>query len=401
MAKSESIWNRQFVHILLIEWCLQFGIYTTTPIASNYAVALGAGIGLAGLRAGLNSTCSLVLRPFLGWITDNLAKKSLLLLSGILFVLSGFGCALAPNVELMGFFRAVQGAAFAFKSVILISFASFVVPKSMVGSAAGTFTIGSTLASALAPTVGTEVGKAFGFSASFACAGAFFLCGLVLILFLKAPAEVLKVEEERVAKRAAMTPEERKFKFSFKDFFYIPAFIPSVLGGLTSLCYGIIATFLIMVSTERGIEGASVFFLAYSACAFFTKPAAGKLLDKKGYAFIMPPALVIQALCPIVLVFANNFIMIAIAGAIFGTGHAVAYSSSSAYAAKMGRENPEAAGRAMNTFYVVPDIGMGLGPMVGGFVYQLLGANAMFGFVLAVTIFDLVLSLVLKASKKI
>ncbi len=75
-----KVWNRRFVHLLLIEWSLQFGIYATTPIASNYAVSIGAAIGIAGFIAGLNSTVSLCMRPFTGWIIDNLAKKSLLIL---------------------------------------------------------------------------------------------------------------------------------------------------------------------------------------------------------------------------------------------------------------------------------------------------------------------------------
>ena len=394
-----KVWNRHFVHILLIEWCLQFGTYTTSPIASNYAVSLGAAIGVAGLIAGLNSTASLCMRPFTGWISDKFAKKSLIIASGACFTLAGFGCALAPTLEIMAAFRAVQGIGFALKSVILVGFVAFIVPKDKVGSAVGCFTIASTVASAIAPTIGQAVGTAVGYSGSFFVAGFFFLCGLALILTLKTPQDVLDAEKEREERRAAMTPEERKFKFNIKDFVYLPAFIPSTLGGLTSFCFSIISTFLIMTSTERGIEGATIFFLMYSACAFFSKPASGTLLDKKGFAPVFLPSLIIMVIAPAILVFADNIIWIAIAGLIFGVGHASAYACANAFSVKM--STPETSGRVVNTFYIVPDIGMGIGPLVGGLVYQLAGASAMYIFVVGIGLFDFALGLFLKARKVI
>lgn len=400
-GKLESIWNKQFVHILLIECCLQFGIYTVSPIVSNYAVVLGASVGVAGFVAGLNAIFSLVLRPFMGWITDNLAKRFLLVLCGLLFVCSGFGCAFAPSLEFVGFFRAMQGAAFAFKSVILLGFASFVVPKEKMGSATGWFAIGSTVASAVAPTVGTTIGVKLGYNASFVAAGCFFLLGLILILILKVPEEVLEAESKRARTRATMNVDGKRPKLDAKAFFYLPALVPSLLGGLTSCCFAIISAFLIMISAERGIEGAYLYFLVYSVFGFFSKPVAGALLDKHGFAKVFPPSLLIMVAAPMILAFSDSISWVLIAGAVFGVGHASAYASASASAVKMSRDNPEISGRVINTFYVFPDIGMGLGPLAGGLVYQSFGAEAMFIFVACIGLLDLLFALGLKSLKKI
>ena len=394
-----KVWNKRFVHLVLIEWALQFGIYTTSPIASNYAVALGAAIGVAGFVAGLNSTIALCMRPFTGWITDHFAKKSLLIASSLLFATAGFGCAFAPTLEVMGAFRAVQGIAFALKSVIIVSFASLVVPKENVGAAVGWVSIASTIASALAPTVGSVVGAAVGYSNSFLIAGCFFICGLVLTMLFKVPESALQVEREREEKLAALPLEERKFKFDIKEFFFLPAFVPSILGGILMFCFSAIQAFLIMVSTERGIEGASVYFLVYSACAFFSRPAAGTLIDKKGFAWVFLPSVLLMSITPAILIFADNIVWIIIAGAVFGACHASAYSAAQAFSAKIA--TPETIGRAINTFYIGPDIGMGFGPMVAGFVYQAFGSEAMFGYCIAICLFDFALALVLKALKKI
>jgi len=393
-----KVWNRRFIHLLLIEWCLQFGVYATTPITSNYAVALGAGIGIAGFIAGVNSTVSLCLRPITGWITDNFAKKSLLIISTALFTIAGFGCAFAPTLEVVGVFRALQGVAFALKSVILVGFVAYIVPNDSVGTAVGFFSVGSTVASALAPTVGEWVGNMLGYSSSFMVAGASYLLGFILVLLFRVPDAALQVEEERKAKKAALSPDERKFKFSPSEFFYIPAFVPSILGGLASCCFGINSTFVIMAGAERGIEGATIYFAMYSICAFVTRPTAGKLLDDKGLAAIVLPATLLMAVGPLILMFADSVIWMAVAGTIFGIGHASTYSAAQAFSVKIAPL--DATGRSVNTFLIGPDIGMGLGPLAGGLVYQLFGSTAMFGFVVLLALLDFAFGLTLKLRNK-
>ena len=61
-----------------------------------------------------------------------------------------------------------------------------------------------------------------------------------------------------------------------------------------------------------------------------------------------------------------------------GEGSGVAYC---ALQAESVRGVPEdRLGRAANTFYLGPDLCMGLGPVVGGFILQRAGASAMFLF---------------------
>ena len=393
------VWNKRFVHLVFIELLLQFGIYSTTPIASNYAVTLGASIGVAGFITGQYSAFALCMRPFTGWITDHFAKKSLLIAAGLLFAASGIGCAFAPTLEVMGVFRSLLGIAFALKSVIVVSFAAFVVPQENVGSAVGWVSVAGVIASALGPTAGSMVGDAVGYSYSFLLAGCLAVAGLVLTILFKVPEAAQQVENEREAKLAALAPEERRFKFDIKEFFFLPAFIPSILGGTIVICFSIIGSFLIMVSAERSIEGASIYFILYAACAFFSRPAAGTLLDKKGFTWVFFPAVLFMSLSPAILMFADNAIWVAVAGMIMGTGHASAYAAAQAFSAKIA--TPETMGRAVNTFYVGPDLAMAFGPMLGGFVYQLAGSQAMFGCCVAACLLDFVLALVFKTFKKI
>ena len=184
---KERLWNRRFAKLLCIETMLQFGLYLTRPIISSYAVSLGASLAVAGFLAGLLATAALAIRPVSGVVSDRLSKKGLLVVSCALFAVSAMGCAAFRSLPLLGAFLALQGFSFAFKSTIVVSLASLVVPQAKVGAGVGWLGLAYTFACAAAPAVGSVVGAAWGYPATFAVSGALLSVGLVLAVSFKAP----------------------------------------------------------------------------------------------------------------------------------------------------------------------------------------------------------------------
>lgn len=74
----------------------------------------------------------------------------------------------------------------------------------------------------------------------------------------------------------------------------------------------------------------------------------------------------------------DSFAGIAIAGISMGIGQGSAYCAIQAESIRGVPENQ--LGRAANTFYIGPDLCMGLGPVAGGFILQAAGAGSMFLF---------------------
>lgn len=130
----ERLWNRKYVHVLLMETVMQMALYLTRPITASYAVSLGASVAAAGFVAGLLATAAVVVRPLSGSFSDLFSKKNLLVAAAALFAVSAFGCATATTTLMLGAWCAVQGFAFAFKSTLIISMASLVVPRESLGS---------------------------------------------------------------------------------------------------------------------------------------------------------------------------------------------------------------------------------------------------------------------------
>lgn len=167
---------------------MQMALYLTRPITASYAVSLGASVAAAGFVAGLLATAAVVVRPLSGSFSDLFSKKNLLVAAAALFAVSAFGCATATTTLMLGAWCAVQGFAFAFKSTLIISMASLVVPRESLGSGVGWLSIAYTVACALGPAIGSSLGGSFGYPVVYLLSACLLVVGFVLAVTFKAPA---------------------------------------------------------------------------------------------------------------------------------------------------------------------------------------------------------------------
>ncbi len=431
MEEPKRLWNRRFVQLLLIEAMLQMGGFLTRPIISNYAIELGAAVPVAGFLAGMLATAALVIRPVSGAISDKLSKKTLLTVSCGLFAAGAFGCALVRSVFWMGVFLALQGFAFAFKSAIIISLVPLVVPKRYTGSGVGWMGLAYTVAIALGPAIGSQVGAAVGYPASFALSGVMLAVALVLAALFKAPpeaaghdlggepaaapeaasaaapgddpllagAEAVEVEETALeGGPAASAPPARRGRFSLRTIFYLPVIPLAVVGGTLMVSQGITSSFILLAGEMRGIEAVSLYFVFYSIANLGARPLAGRASDAWGVRRVAPPMMVVAVLGMLTLAFVPSVAGVAIGGVCMGLGQGSAYA---AIQAESVRGVPaDQLGRSANTYFIGPDLGMGLGPVFGGWVLQSWGPAAMFVFNAATILLALALFLALGPLKR-
>ena len=389
-----KVWNRHFVHLLAIEIAFQFASNLVNPVVSNYTVALGASIAVAGFIAGLNSTMAIVARPFTGWIADRFGKKHILIAAAALFTISAVGCTISTSPAMIGFFRSIQGFAFALRTVVIMALVSLSVPADHLGRGIGWIGIASTASCALGPMAGSFIGSTFGYLFCFVVSSCLFFAGFVLAISFDSPEtkeSTTKHDDERclMSGRADDRPQPpgRTRSIRISDFFYLPSVRYSLMTSCVSFPYGVTVTLLFLSGEEKGIEGISVYFALYAVAAFVMKPLAGKLSDRYGYAAVVVPSLLLEMSSCIVLAFMNSAIMAVFAGLLMGIGQASAYSTLQAQAVR--GVPKEVLGRASNTFYIGPDVGMGFGPLVGGAIMGAFGSMWMYLFCALVVFIDM------------
>ena len=125
----------------------------------------------------------------------------------------------------------------------------------------------------------------------------------------------------------------------------------------------------------------SFFFVVYAVAVLISRPFTGKLFDNKGPNSIMYPAIISFAIGMIILSQAkpsqaNTAVILLIAGAFIGFGYGTYMSSSQAAAIK--GVSPKRVGLATATFFVLTDIGLGIGPFLQGYLVPSVGYNGLF-----------------------
>ncbi len=146
----------------------------------------------------------------------------------------------------------------------------------------------------------------------------------------------------------------------------------AVVCGLLFFGYSSLLTFLTPYATEIGLDrAASVFFVVYALAMFATRPFTGRAFDRVGPHPVMVPAFVSFVLGMVVLAFAANDGMMLGAAALLGFGVGTVQSCGLALAVRVTSDARLSVANA--TFYMLLDVGVGVGPILLGVVAPLIG----------------------------
>lgn len=418
--RRTGIWNPLYISVLSFEIVSQFANYLINPLVANYAIAMGAVMGVAGFISGLNSAASLLLRPLSGCIFSRFGRKRLLTSAAVLFTISSLVCAVFGVIATLAFSRILMGMAFVLRSTLVVALASSVVPKNCIGQGVAIIGLAGIVSNALAPGLGSWIGILLGYQVSFFVSSLLFAVSLLIAIFLKSPDQVAEDsmhEEHSVMAQNCLTssfgdlaPDATEARCDavprgtskdgprLSSLFYVRAFPIALVAGLSSFTFGSVNALILTIGELRGIPGASVYFLTYAICAVAVRPIAGKAFDRHGLDKLFLPGSLCTVASMAVFAFSYHAVAIAIGAALLALGQGSIYPC---FQAESVRGVPaEKAALAANTFYIGPDAGMAAGPLVGGVVLQVFGTFSMFVFNIGVMVLTIVLYHLLLRVKK-
>lgn len=376
---SDRLYNRRFVHLLCLEAALQFGLYAMNPIVSSYAVFLGASVAIGAFVASLNSLASIFSRFVTGMITDRLSKKWLLVFASALFCIAAFGCSLSTSVASVGFFRALQGVAFALKSALTVSLASLIVPPSKVGAGVGSLGMAFTIACALGPAAGSWLSDHVSYNICFLLSGSLFVIGLVLAITFKAPVSAGSHSLKPVfGKRDS---GKVSLKSVLDKILYLPSLPYTFVVAFVVMAQGTNMNLIILVGSINGIDGSWAYFLVYAAVTFFTKPMAGRMSDKYGTVAVVVPMSLVAMMGMMLLAIDFSSATVIVAAICMGFGHGSMFSTLQGSCVR--GAPADKAGRAANMFYLGNDFGFIAGSTISGVLLQFFGASIAYFFTCA------------------
>lgn len=374
--EQEKLWNKSFLIMFLINVVNGVAFSLTMPMVSKYAVYLGASLAYAGVITGVFSTAALFARPFAGAASDRLDKKKLMIFSSGGVVLLNLAAALAPNPDTLLVVRIIHGVLFGIGGTTTMALATQFVPRSRIGEGVGFLGMSMTLGNAVGPALGIFIADLLGIRAAFMVT-AIGMAVAVACMTLIPPQP---------------TPQFEKGKLPGLRDLISPEVIPlAFFGIIIMMTSGIVSSYLVLVGEERGILGVGIFFTLNAIVMVASRPMAGKLVDKVGLTRTLLPAFACATITMVMLAGAKSLIVVLIAAVFHAFGYGMAHPA--LQAASIAKLGPERSGVATSTYYIGADLGIGLGPMIGGAIVTASGYAAMFWTMAVLQIVGVVLFL--------
>lgn len=349
---KDTPFGRDVILILIASFFYMACVMLVNPLIAGFAGDLGASAALMGLIGGLTNICSLFCRPFVGNLADTVSKYKLALV-GIVLMVASCGCyvlASSPVVVILA--RLVNGVGYACCSVCLSTWMSNLLPREKIGSGMGLYGTVNALSAAVAPAVGVAVYERVGYRAAFAVATASAAMTALLLQFVKDRG--LPVRQSSRSGRLELAE---------------PRAVPiALIIMLFSMPYCATQTFLVSYLEALALPlSASLFFPVYAAMLLLLRLSLRSQFDKKPFAFFMLLCSASALLSIWLLAWARNYPVLFLAAIFMAGGYGLMCSVSQSTAILLA--GPERRGLANGTYYIGLDLGMALGPILGGVLY--------------------------------
>lgn len=264
----------------------------------------------------------------------------------------GYIAAFDPVVVVLS--RIVNGIGYACCSVCMSTWMSNLLPEDKIGSGMGIYGTMNALGMAVAPAIGVSLYQKLGYRPAFVAAA----------LFSAAIAVIIQFVQNKGEPSAASAGVHKKLELI--DVKVIPI---AVIIMLFSIPYCATQSFLVTYIDARNLPvTVSLFFPLYAAILLLLRLTMRNLFDKKPFSFFIVLSSASAFLSISVLaVMRHNFSMF-FAAVFMAGGYGIMCSVCQSTAILLAGK--EKRGLANSTYYIGLDLGMALGPIIGGLLYE-------------------------------
>lgn len=394
---QDKLWTKDFTFGTAVNFLLMVNYYGLMVVVADYAMkTYDAPAATAGLAASVFIIGALIARLVSGRIMDRVGRKRLLVIGAVFEVVFSVLYLAGLGFWLLFALRLLHGIAYGMCSTTIGTVVTALVPDSRKGEGVGYYMLSVTLGAAIGPFLGMFLTQNAGFQVLFVVTAAVAVLCLLAATQLRVPevpapnAEVAK-DASDIA-RTERTEHAGGFRVprpriaNYLETSVIPI---SAVCALLFFCYSSLLAFLTPFAAESGLQTpASFFFVVYAIATFVTRPFTGKLFDRKGDRVVMIPAFIAFICGMALLATVYRPAAMLIAAALLGFGVGTIQASGLALAVRLAPD--DRLSLANSTFYILLDIGVGVGPLVLGVLQPLFGYRGLFEAMSAVAAVALV-----------
>lgn len=348
-----TLWNRNFTLLTFSNFFMcsaYYSLISTLPI--YISTELHSSKSIVGLVLASYIVASVLVRPFVGFGLDKYGRKTILIVSLLLYALVFNGYLIAWTVAVMILVRFIHGLTWGLTTTSNSTVAVDIIPPGKRGQGIGYFGISTTLGMALGPVIGSFIFQQGGYSAMF-------IAGFIISLASMGMAASMRYPDPVPSK---------SLEFRFSTLFETTTLLPSFNLLLIMITYGGLLSFVALYGRELGISNPAGFFLIYATGVIGARFTSGKFFDRHGPRMILLVCLSLLIAGFPVLALWKNPIGFYGAAVILGFGNGVVFPTFQAMINNMVQQNRR--GAANSTLFTSVDIGMGAGMILVGSLAQ-------------------------------
>jgi len=343
-----------------------------TPLLPIFAATLGATDTLLGFIVSVSTLTGMVLKPFIGMLSDRWGRRWWLIIGTSCFAITPFFYLFIHTPEQLVVIRIIHGLATAIYGPVTVAYIAEQTRQKRA-ERLGWF--------GLARSGGYIVGPALAGSlliylqpiAIFPIIGLMSLLAFVPIFLLN----------EDVEQETAVREPQPSYLSQVREALYVGSTELTIwlAGGLEAVAYialYAIKAFLPIYALAAGIDPLTVgfFFSVQETTLIVLKPAGGRLGDRWGYWRTIAGGMMLLALALSMLALTYDLGWLFIVALLLGIGQALIFPATIALAATQIDE--QHLGTGIGLIGTLQNGGKVVGPLLGGFLIQGLGYEMMF-----------------------
>lgn len=365
---KEKIWTKDFTIISFINFLAILMFYLLMVTIASYAIDVyGVSTSTAGFVSSIFILGSLVGRLGAGRLIGSWGPSKMLWLGLSIFLITSCLYFFEIGVGFLMLVRFLQGIGVGIIGTAAGTIVAQILPSSRKGEGIGYFSLSVILATAIGPFIGIYLMKLEnGFTIMFTMNA--ILSALILLGFF-----FVKLNLPAVSR-----PSSEQESASLFSKFIEPKAVPiSIIALIVGFAYSGIMSFLSFYAEEiHLVEAASYFFLAYAVIIIFSRPLTGKLMDMRGANIIVYPCLAIFGIGMLLYSQASAGWVLLLSAVLIGFGYGNFNSIAQTIAVKV--TEPHRFGLATSTYYILYDLGLGVGPFILGLIAPVTGYRTVF-----------------------
>lgn len=359
----EKLWTRNFVLISIANFFLfitYYSLLVTLPTATMQDYNVSETI--AGLYTTVFLFAAIIVRFFIGNMVLKFGKRSILMLSFIIFAFCSFVYGLYDSAMFILVIRFFQGIGFGLATAITATLIADIVPDSRKGEGMGYFVMSSNVAMVIGPFVGLTIFSKYNILILFWIAALSALIALILSWL----SNTTDVYEEEVKSDEQIIFEKRAIPISL---------VSSYLG----MAYASILSFLALFSYENGFDHvSSYFFTVFAFILLLSRPFTGMWFDRYGSHVIIYPAIILFSLGMFVLGQATSGFAFLCAAGLLGLGWGTLFPSFQTLAVQSTVSSRWSLATA--TYLSIFDSGIGIGSFVTGLLIKKMSLSSIYTY---------------------